>query len=256
VATIYRLVRLASSHRGGVNSAVDAEIRGVAKTNDQGPFTIANEIIAARLGRALGLPVPDGVVAEHSGKQYYLSLDVSKEGKTLPPIVPPDFVSACPRLAAGAVIFDIWIANSDRHASNVSFDDAFTPPRPSFFDHGHALLGGDGNGGPHRLAAAESDLGCTGRPPMNGNRHVLIDLVSSAADLREWIDRVAELPDFQIDDACQEAHDLGVLPAGGSLDAVRNWLQDRKARVAELVSNNQAEFSAITQWDLGVEPAP
>jgi hypothetical protein len=115
---IYRLTQIhAGATRGGINQSVDAEVRGVAKTNDVAQFTIANEVVAARLGQALGLPIPAGVIAEDgSGKLYYLSLDVSKTGHTLPPAHPPDVIASEPFLAAGAVIFDFLVANEDRHA--------------------------------------------------------------------------------------------------------------------------------------------
>jgi hypothetical protein len=253
MATIYRLTRLAASHRGGINQAIDADIRGVAKTNDHSPYTIANEVIAARLGQCLGLPVPAGVVAEHSGRLFYLSLDVSKEGQALPPIVATDFVAAEPWLAAGAVIFDIWIANSDRHTRNISHDPAFSPSRPAFFDHGHALLGAGDPIGLDRLRAAEGELGCAGRPPLMGNRHALLDLVSSAAALLGWVSRVGELPDFVIVDACANARDLGLLPDDRTRDSLRDWLQQRKTALGQLLSDHKDEFSAITQWDLDRE---
>lgn len=112
-------------------------MRGIAKTNDVADYTIANEVVAARVGQVLGLPIPAGVIAEDSsGKLYYLSLDVSKTGHTLPPVHPPDVVAQEEFLAVGAVIFDFLIANEDRHASNLSLDPAFAPPRLSLFDHG------------------------------------------------------------------------------------------------------------------------
>jgi hypothetical protein len=228
----------------------------VAKTNDAGPYTIANEVIAARLAHALGLPVPAGVVAEHPGQLFYMSLDVSKEGKTLPPVVAADFIADEPRLAAGAVIFDIWIANGDRHTGNMSYDSAFAPPRASFFDHGHALLGTGDPKGPDRLQAAMDDLGCTGKPPLNGNRQILLDLVSSANDLRLWISRVEELPDFMMADACIEARALGLLPDDATRDVLQAWLQQRKRGLGQLVSSHQDEFPAVAQWDLdGEAPA-
>jgi hypothetical protein len=250
VATIYRLTRLHSTLRGGANQAVDAEIRGVAKTNNLGPYTIANEVVAARLAHGLGLPVPAGVVAEHTGQLFYLSLDVSKEGKTLPPIVPNDFVVAEPWLAAGVVVFDIWTANGDRHANNISFDPGFSPPRPAIFDHGHALLGTADPKGPDRLQAANDDLGCTGKGALGGNREVLLDLVSSAQDLRAWTERVSSLPDFVVKDACADARELGLLSDDGTRDALDTWLQRRKPELWRLISNHQDEFPAIGQWEL------
>jgi len=130
MASIYRITELGNAHRGGMNAAVDAEIRGIAKTNDASEFTIANELICARIGQTIGLPVPSGVLAEDAAKRlYYLSLDVSFEGKALPPVIPAEFATQEPWLAAGVVVFDVFIANGDRNRANLSRDPAFTIPR-------------------------------------------------------------------------------------------------------------------------------
>jgi hypothetical protein len=161
MASIYRLTKILNAHRGGMNAAVDAEIRGIAKTNDESEFTIANELICARIGQTIGLPVPSGVVAEDAAKRvYYLSLDVSFEGKALPPVIPAEFAKEEPWLAAGVVVFDVFIANGDRNPGNLSRDPAFTVPRVSVFDHGHALLGTGHPTGLERLGAAKDVLGC------------------------------------------------------------------------------------------------
>lgn len=161
MTTIYRITQLEGSTRGGINNAVDALIRGVAKTNSESRFTIANEVIAARIGQTMGLPVPSGVIARDAEKRlYYLSLDMSSEGKQLPPIRPSQFVEEDPRIAAGVAVFDVLIANGDRHRGNLSRDPAFVPPRTSVFDHGHALLGTDPPDGLERLRLADGRLGC------------------------------------------------------------------------------------------------
>lgn len=237
-----------------MNQAIDADIRGVAKTNAHSPYTIANEVIAARLGHCLGLPVPAGVVAEHASTLFYLSLDVSKEGKALPPIVPSDFVAGEPWLAAGAVVFDIWIANTDRHAGNISYDPAFSPPRAAFFDHGHALLGTGDPQGLDRLTAAVGELGCTGKPPLRGNRHALLDLLATAADVRDWVDRIGQLPDFVIDDACNNARELGLLGDRHTCESLARWLLERRASLGRLLSTHRPEFTGVARWDLDMEP--
>src|SRR5947209_6825203 len=101
-----------------MNLPVEAQVRGVAKTNDHSPFTIANEIISARIGQIMGLPVPTGVVGEAETKKlYYFSLDVSKDNKTLPPIIAADFVHDEPWWSAGCTVLDILIANGDRNTT-------------------------------------------------------------------------------------------------------------------------------------------
>lgn len=249
-AVIYRLTHLsAGATRGGVTQSVDAEVRGIAKTNDQFPFTIANEVVAARLGQALGLPVPTGVIAEDdAGKLYYLSLDVSKTGHTLPPAHPPDVVAAEPFLAVGSVVFDFLIANEDRHVGNLSLDPAFAPARLSLFDHGHALLGSGAHAGFARLVARESDAGCLGLH--GGSRQALVDAICDAQVVLDWVGRVEQLPDYIIEDACRLATLAGLNVDRALADRLAAWLNARKLVVRDMIERNRAEFSAISAWPM------
>jgi hypothetical protein len=251
-SVIYRLTQIqTAASRGGINQSVDAEVRGVAKTNDQAPYTIANEVVAARVGQVLGLPVPAGVIAEDtSGKLYYLSLDVSKTGHTLPPAHPPDVVAAEPFLAAGCVVFDILIANEDRHAGNLSLDPAFTPPRLSLFDHGHSLLGASAVQGAARLAAMANVLGCLGPPGMTGNRQALLDHVASAVDIDAWTTRVEQLPDYVLEDACNLIADADLNVDTSLARELADWLSARRSGIRAMVATNQAEFAAVKRWTL------
>jgi hypothetical protein len=255
VTAIYRIIKLYAAHRGGMNAAVDADVRGIAKTNDESPFTIANEIIAARVGQTLGLPIPAGIIAEDSSKRlYYLSLDVSREQKQLPPIIPSAFASAEPRLAAGVVVFDVLIANGDRNGSNLSLDPAFSPPRASVFDHGHALLGTNPPTGKDRLALATDRLGCVDDDGRIASDSVLCDQPLDCDHLREWTDRVSSIPSYVFDDACAEVAKTPGLNVAPELAAeLAKWLAERAANTRRLIWDNQGFFTAI-RWDLwGVE---
>jgi hypothetical protein len=222
---------------------------GSQKTNDQYQFTIANEVIAARVGQALGLPVPTGVVAEDTtGKLYYLSLDVSKTGHTLPPAHPPDVIAAEPFLAAGSVVFDFLIANEDRHAGNLSLDAAFAPPRLSLFDHGHSLLGSGGTEGKARLDALKAAPGCLAAH--GGNRQALIDSLTDAAVVLDWVDRVESLPDYVFLDACKAVTVPGLNVDPALATVLATWLCARKLRLRDLIAAGQHEFTAITAWPL------
>lgn len=249
---IYRLTQIHSgATRGGINQSVDAEIRGVAKTNDLAAFTIANEVVAAKIGQVLGLPVPAGVIAEDSsGKLYYLSLDVSKTGHTLPPVHPPDTLAQEPFIAAGAIVFDFLIANEDRHAGNLSLDPAFSPPRLSLFDHGHSLLGSRDPQGTDRLDALKDTPGCLGPPDNQGNRQALLDHVTSAAYIEAWVDRVEQLPDYVVRDACNSVAGPDLNVTQPIADALEDWLCTRRNGIRALVETNRAQFKAIASWTL------
>jgi hypothetical protein len=235
-----------------MNAAVDAELKGIAKTNDESPFTIANELICARIGQALGLPVPAGVVAESDAKTlYYLSLDVSYEEAQLPPIIPADFVREEPWLAAGCVVFDILIANGDRNTGNLARDPNFTPPRVSLFDHGHALLGTGGLTGLARLDRATDKLGCDGSDGDLGSPSAVIDHLSSESDLEAWVARIRELPSYLFGDACHSVAVSGRLNLDvDGASATSAWLSERRDALDRLICDNQGSFPGITQWSL------
>lgn len=242
-SVIYKLTSLGVSQRGGMNAAVEASIGGVAKTNAASKFTIANEVIAARVGQALGLPVPAGVIAEDEDKNlYYLSLDVSREGKQLPPVFPEEFCQEEPWFAAGTIVFDVLIANEDRNSGNLSRDPAFNPPRVSIFDHGHALFGTNAPTGPDRLNALTDQLGC-------GNS-ALLDQDVDAGRLELWATRVRELPSYVFDDVCGEVARTPALNVGqDDANALAAWLASRAAGVGDLICDNQGAFPAVN-WAL------
>jgi hypothetical protein len=252
MASIYRITKLGNAHRGGMNAAVDADIRGIAKTNGESEFTIANELICARIGQTTGLPVPSGVVAEDSSKRYYyLSLDVSFEGKQLPPVIPAEFATEEPWLAAGVVVFDVLIANGDRNAGNLSRDPAFTIPRVAVFDHGHALLGTSEPKGLDRLNAARDVLGCAiDQTGVAVNNSILLNQPLDASMLEQWVGRVKELPDYIFIDICREVAAMPNLNIwSGSADQIVAWLIDRRDRLDQLIWDNQGLLPNV-QWSL------
>ncbi len=54
----YKLLRFAGPTFDGSNDQFDVEMAAKAKYSPDNPYEVANEMIALRLGLALGLPVP------------------------------------------------------------------------------------------------------------------------------------------------------------------------------------------------------
>lgn len=97
-----------------------ARIHAKVQDVDQ-PFMVANEFIGARLAMAVGLPALPGEVARYQGKKVWVTPQVTDEtGITAPPI-PEDLTTQSPEVAAGIQVFDIWVANVDRHSGNILF---------------------------------------------------------------------------------------------------------------------------------------
>ena len=205
---IHRLLAPLGPAGNTASQPLEATLRGVAKSNKTAPFTIANELVAWTLGQMIGLPIPQCFLVDtKAGELLAYSANVSKDGRKLPPVVPPRVYPRAKRLAAGSVAFDVLIANPDRHTENVAYDTGFTPPRFFLFDHGHALLGASNPSNRARLQAVRDVLGCEGPP--HGHRQVFLDLVSDDALLLDWVRRIETIPDWVIDDACESLPRLG-----------------------------------------------
>lgn len=83
------------------------------------PFVAANELIAVRLGRHLGLPVLDHAVAEMVGNEFFAS-QLMTTG-TFAPAITESLLAGCSNRdrVHGIAVFDIWLCNVDRHHENL-----------------------------------------------------------------------------------------------------------------------------------------
>ena len=116
----------------GVAGSYWATISAVAKCNrPNAPYCIPNEWIAVEIGRFLGLRFrpPGSCTAAGEPVDWFASLDFNlTERRFLPSIrsaVPPSF----PALSTGLLLFDILVANCDRHRQNFSVDFSRILPR-------------------------------------------------------------------------------------------------------------------------------
>lgn len=254
MSVIYRITKVGGTRRGGVNRPFEARVGGIAKTNEEAPFTIANEIVAERLGQLLGLPVPAGVLAQDDEKVlHYFSLNVGQEGKELPPIIPSDFCAEEQWLTAGIVVFDVLIANGDRHRNNLSCDETFPdgPPRVSIFDHGTSLLGTDPPTGRERLELLDDHLGCIEDAMGLARDSCLIAEPIDVQMLGQWVERVREIPNFVIDDICRAIADTpGLNVSIEEAEHLAEWIARRASKLGELIWQNQQAFPSVEEWGL------
>ncbi|HUP82152.1 MAG TPA: hypothetical protein VM260_26605, partial [Pirellula sp.] len=116
--------RILFSQEGGINSdhtfLVNVEFIGKS-SNDESPYLLANEYIAARIGYFLGLPIPPfSIVQSRKQDRMFVShrfLRVKAGG-----INPREFVERHPELSASIVVFDVFVANADRHSGNIRIE--------------------------------------------------------------------------------------------------------------------------------------
>ena len=246
----YRIAAVGSQLGIGAAESVNLTVHAIGKTNGpNAPYCIANEMVCAELGRFLRLPVPPGgIVTSPAPAPMYASLNFNLTGIALPPVIPSGCAKIFPQLAAGLLLFDILIANSDRHAANLSVDFSVRPPQMNVFDHSHALFGSAKGRAKDRISAFTGRLGITGGDFTGGSRHCLLDAVDSDRHFPGWIERIAALPNFVVDEACSDA-----LPFGATkleVAAAQNFLKERRDTLPELIGSHRAEFRSITSWSI------
>jgi hypothetical protein len=246
----YRIVYFGPSLGSGVSDGHLVSVDAVAKTNGpSAPYCVANELICAELGRLVALPVPPGgVVYAPDGKLFYASLNFNLTGNTLPPVNTTRCVKELPELSTGLLLFDILIANSDRHGRNFSVNFSSKPPQMNVFDHGHAMFGKDAGLGAGRLEKLQDRLAISGGSRTAGNRHCLVDQIGSDVHFGHWLERIRAVPDFFIDELCREAVGLGCTE--GEARAAAGFLKYRRLRLGQIIEANKKEFTAIDSWRL------
>jgi hypothetical protein len=114
------------------------------------PYVAANELLTARLARQLDLPILAHDVAEYKDNLCFASAWMASGSY--------ESVSSAnlARVANRERLFDIWIANTDRHEGNLLVRRAAAGAELLLLnDHSHVLAGASGGALASSLAAAE-----------------------------------------------------------------------------------------------------
>ena len=250
-AAPYRLIQFGQQVGIGVAGSYYAQLSAVAKHNSgRAPYCLPNELICAGIARFLCLPAPPCCILHAPAAaqtHWFASLDFNLAGISLPPIDPAACVAQLPSLSWGVLLFDVLMANPDRHRGNLSLDTSSNPPRLSLFDHSHALFGAIPAQGSQRLLDLRDALGLAGTPTVD-NTHCLLDALTSDDDLGLWSERLRQLPDFYIEDACRSATGLGITDAEAQ-DAI-DFIKHRRDNHQGIIETHRHEFRGIQQWSL------
>jgi hypothetical protein len=248
----YRIITFTHQTGIGVAGSWLAWISAVAKCNGpNAPYCVPNELICAEIGRFLCLPVPpEGIIhaPNVTPQDWFASLDFNLTGNALPPVDTAACIAHLPDLSTGLLLFDILIANCDRHRSNFAVDLLAQPAQMNVFDHSHALFGFAAGQGQQRLQDLRDRLAVSGGSHTHGNRHCLLDVINTDQHFGKWLDRIRQLPDFLIEEVCQDAVGLGITNVE-ALSAT-DFLKHRRDHLPQIIQASRPEFQAIVQWSL------
>lgn len=230
LATKYKIWSVGNPVGIGATGALHVGIAGIAKPNSPAlPLVVPNELVCGLLARAILLPTPPGFIIEHNSERYYVSLNFNLAGQDLPPADASKIVASHQQLAAGIVLFDIWIANNDRHNGNIAYDQ--TSDRVEIFDHSHVHFSDDSTA----LAAKATDLAI--------GSHCLASELLSLDGMVFWNDRIQAIPEFYIRATLDAAVEVG-LPLD-RVDPCLVFLLDRRTNLLDLVKTNRGSFPKV-----------
>ncbi len=237
---------------GGINEEKTWTVKTEAIGKSQwleSPYLLANEWIAANIARFLRLPVPPFSIAGKRSQSTRMFISYSYDGDTTPDDVIPDKLYEKHSLAAtGVVVFDILIANSDRHGANLKVDKPNNPSTFYLIDHERALFYIYKGEGKKRLASRIDRLGVTDGADSNQEWHCLVELVDSIDHLGHWVERVKSIPDWFLDEVCDEVWKISLTK--GECDAVKEFLKRRRDDIGPLILAHRDRFPLISEWPL------
>lgn len=236
----------------GINNAKLLTHQSIAKWNsDVSPYLIPNEWICGRLASFLGLPIPPFALSRTGvqGRRYFASLRYGKSQEALPDDTIPTVVfQKHPDPCTGILLFDILVANADRHSGNLQVDSPTDPKRLWMIDHDRALFGGMKGDAKKRLRELLDRLGMSGGSVTTQNRHCLLDVIDTAKYIMGWIERIRSIPRWFILDACMGIIGIGINK--GTARLAFQFLEHRKINMQALIRNNRVEFRNIGDWGL------
>ena len=217
----------------GVSGAQYVNVSGVAKRNsEREPHIVASELIAARLGQAILLPIPPAFIVDCDGAPWFASLNFNLAGESLPPVRGVQVVDNFPSITAGIILFDIWIMNKDRHCRNLAYHRA--SKRLQIFDHSRALMPY-----PNQRAFAEEHRTRLAIGP----RHCLAPHIVDALSFSLWFERIQEVPRYYLKAVLEDAVDVGL--RADNVDFFLNMLVERRDRLPQLIDDNIQTFPAL-----------
>jgi len=244
----------ATGRSGGVNAERSFTVKTEAVGKGQwreSPYLIANEWISANIAQFLRLPIPPFAIVRKKSRATAMFISYSFDGDTKPDDVQPvPLYSNFKRECAGIVVFDILVANCDRNGGNLKVDKPANPNSFYIIDHERALFHIFDHQGIQRLSkiTSEERLGITDSANSADEWHCLIELIDTAEHLKEWVARVDSIPDWFIDEICEEMWKVSINRR--ECNAVKEFLKQRKRTIGSLIQKHHGRFPLIRDWPL------
>ena len=242
----------------GASDTWFVELRGYAKVaSPEVPYCVANEYVCGRIGSLLGLPIPPGGIIQPQTDEQgaaWVTLNFSPKSEPLPSADPATVVAAVPDFAAGVIVLDLFIANTDRHSGNLAFLPS--QKRLDMFDHSHALMGVRQGRVYERLEELRTRTGLGGEviDGVGSNRHCLLEHVTDAPALLGWAEEAQSLlSDRFLARVCSEVAALDVGATPEEMMRVEEFLVERRQNLKRLLYDHRDEFTAIPDEAWGME---
>ena len=237
--------------RSATNDAWYLTHKSVAKENsDDSPYLVPNEWICSQLAQFLRLPVPPSALMRSgpTRKGMFASLEFGAKDST-----PDDAdIAACARQDAetctGILLFDVLVANPDRHAKNLHVDDPAMPREITIFDHDRALFGIFAEEGIRRLTELRDRLGTSGGSQTGQNRNCLMDALTTTEHFAKWTARIRSVPPWLIANVCDEVVQCGITRE--EADAAVDFLAHRSQLLNDIVWEHREQLKGIKMWGL------
>jgi hypothetical protein len=235
----------------GVNEKWIVTTRSHARENsDDSPYLIPNEWIASNIAWMMRLPVPPFALMRkgRTRKGMFGCLEFGESERRPHDVRPSRCVACLPDLCTGIVVFDVLVANSDRHAGNLQVNDPFNPREMYVYDHDRAIFGAHRGRARTRLQRLLDRLGISAGSVTGDNRHCFLDELSTAAYFARWIRRATTVPDWFIDEICGDVTGMGVNKA--HTDIAADFLKHRKKNLGAIINAHQSAFPGVHDWGM------
>jgi len=233
----------------GINEGWWVEHRSYGRENsDESPYLLSNEWICSNIGRLLGLPIPPFALMRRHGKGMFVSWMYGSGSVTPDDVLPDVCFQQMPEVCTGILLFDVFVANPDRHRGNLKVDDPHRPTRVEVIDHDRSMFGSSPGQGAARLERLWDRLGTSGGSQTAETENCLMEVASSSDYFETWLQKIMTIPDWFLDDVCEEA--MGIPATRDEVDVAKAFLKDRKRRLRELLKGHKNQFPGIRQWRL------